>query len=101
MKKYTVDVGKVLTDESVEGLYAELGSVEKEIVLDCRETRSAKGSGVVALVNLWRELQELGLSITVKNAATDLLAIFRVLKVDSLFKIERRSKPQEPVSVED
>jgi anti-anti-sigma regulatory factor len=92
MSELKITVGEVLDENCIEQIYQKLESFGETIELICNETRIVVGSGVMALLNLWRDVEPLNKKIVLSGCSTDLYATMRVLRLETVFQIERKNR---------
>ena len=69
-------------------LHAVLETEPKNVVLDFNEVESIGSSGIGALLLSHKEFTSRGITFDVININKEITALFRIIKLDKLFKID-------------
>lgn len=84
MASRSLKMGTVLTAGEVERVYAHISQDDNAVILDCSATETINGSGLLALVMLWKDLRTMGKEIVILDPSDDLRAMLRALKADTI-----------------
>jgi anti-sigma B factor antagonist len=77
-------------------LYALVDAGHKEIVLDFRRIQYLLASAAIALlINLKKRLREAGGTLALYNVGPDVLEVFRITRLDTIFDIHAGDGPAE------
>lgn len=62
--------------------------MDRDVILDLKELKYIDSTGIGAIMTFYNEVKKKEKSVTIKNANRNILKLFKITELDSLFNME-------------